>query len=710
MNLLLLRATRVLFCLPLLQVTLSVAPTSLWAQSVFYSFTSGPGGDGFDWPASPTGLLDGDYFYTPDGVEFDNYISNNLFFDDNYLVSGNSSDIDGDAMWGNPNSGTVDFYLSGLSVQSVAFNFAQSVGGAPFLTDDYIYIYIEDSEGRATDFVPSLNNSFTGLGGFDGYSDLVQFDTSFLIDDYDSVDGGPLVDIDYFYIELYSLDNTSEPAEFAIDNFSLNGGGGNGSDLLYPSVNGGQTNVTDSTLGSNSLRGTGTFGRGVEVTNDAASATTYTVELLPGGDLAPGTLPSAAPINPGETIFSSDIATIDRSLPSGTYESDLNIVNNGVPLDPDNVVTLSVDLYESESLSGNFSGVDVKAFEDVSLSNAEAPAGGFRAAVKVTGSQTTGPFEVDDFPVDQRVLDGETIQANVVFRRFGQLSGLREGTYTVSLEQAAFVVNQFVDFEVFLANKEPVPDKTWDLDYLLTNSNNDNANFTAGFSYANRLGVNRFEVAATLIDGTSSKNQGVSMQFMTDPDPASADIIGEPVDLVFGGGAGDLYVLQFTYDESLVPSGFAESQLQVLWYDTIAGEWDFAIDGNSSTSTSTFFAGSYSDYLAGPGGGVLDAGDLSAFGVDETNNHAWAVLDHASLFAVGVLTSTPMSADFDFDGDVDGNDFLVWQRNPSVGNLSDWQANYGQPLTAVSTVVPEPAVLILLLSAMVFLPSLRQAI
>jgi hypothetical protein len=43
----------------------------------------------------------------------------------------------------------------------------------------------------------------------------------------------------------------------------------------------------------------------------------------------------------------------------------------------------------------------------------------------------------------------------------------------------------------------------------------------------------------------------------------------------------------------------------------------------------------------------------------------------------------------------DGRDFLLWQRNPSVGNLADWQANYGfgslSALTDSSnSAVPEP--------------------
>jgi hypothetical protein len=50
-------------------------------------------------------------------------------------------------------------------------------------------------------------------------------------------------------------------------------------------------------------------------------------------------------------------------------------------------------------------------------------------------------------------------------------------------------------------------------------------------------------------------------------------------------------------------------------------------------------------------------------------------------------------ADFDGDGDVDGHDFLTWQRNPAVGNLADWVADYGAtaPLTAATSAVPEPA-------------------
>ena len=53
--------------------------------------------------------------------------------------------------------------------------------------------------------------------------------------------------------------------------------------------------------------------------------------------------------------------------------------------------------------------------------------------------------------------------------------------------------------------------------------------------------------------------------------------------------------------------------------------------------------------------------------------------------------------DFDGDGDVDGADFLAWQRVPSVGSLADWQTNFGTvaSLSTTSAAVPEPATLLL---------------
>lgn len=66
--------------------------------------------------------------------------------------------------------------------------------------------------------------------------------------------------------------------------------------------------------------------------------------------------------------------------------------------------------------------------------------------------------------------------------------------------------------------------------------------------------------------------------------------------------------------------------------------------------------------------------------------------------------------DFDADGDVDGLDFLKWQRGESPNPLSQadvnaWQANYGSgnPSTAGTNAVPEPNSSVVLMSALAWI-------
>jgi hypothetical protein len=72
----------------------------------------------------------------------------------------------------------------------------------------------------------------------------------------------------------------------------------------------------------------------------------------------------------------------------------------------------------------------------------------------------------------------------------------------------------------------------------------------------------------------------------------------------------------------------------------------------------------------------------------------------------GLVLATPVAipGDFDLDEDVDGRDFLIWQRNPSIGDLEDWQTNYGVgELAANSVAVPEPSGFLLLNFGLVFI-------
>ncbi|TWU29323.1 hypothetical protein [Bythopirellula polymerisocia] len=62
-----------------------------------------------------------------------------------------------------------------------------------------------------------------------------------------------------------------------------------------------------------------------------------------------------------------------------------------------------------------------------------------------------------------------------------------------------------------------------------------------------------------------------------------------------------------------------------------------------------------------------------------------------------------IEGDFDQDGDVDGDDFLLWQRGGSpaplsAGDLADWNSHYGAPFQVTPlAAVPEPATIIHLL-------------
>ena len=88
------------------------------------------------------------------------------------------------------------------------------------------------------------------------------------------------------------------------------------------------------------------------------------------------------------------------------------------------------------------------------------------------------------------------------------------------------------------------------------------------------------------------------------------------------------------------------------------------------------------------------ATDLGARFVDDWR---WPV----SPSALAEANLLGLEGDYNDNGAVDGADFLLWQRNRSIGELADWQNNFGttaSPLSA-SYSVPEPTALLLLFIA-----------
>ena len=120
---------------------------------------------------------------------------------------------------------------------------------------------------------------------------------------------------------------------------------------------------------------------------------------------------------------------------------------------------------------------------------------------------------------------------------------------------------------------------------------------------------------------------------------------------------------------------------------------DGMVDGNDLTALS--------DAIADPTLGGTVSADLGGEWFDLTGDGLLTGADLTEL--QNIIGTTP--GDFDFDGDVDGADFLAWQRGDSpnsgsAGDLADWEANYGTgigTLEAASSVVPEPTSLALCL-------------
>ncbi len=86
--------------------------------------------------------------------------------------------------------------------------------------------------------------------------------------------------------------------------------------------------------------------------------------------------------------------------------------------------------------------------------------------------------------------------------------------------------------------------------------------------------------------------------------------------------------------------------------------------------------------------------DVGAYLYDASGNPGWAVTSAFKEFPSVV----GLPGDFDGDNDVDGADFLVWQRDTTGKSLSDWQSNFGTvgSAAAATGAVPEPSSLLLL--------------
>lgn len=137
---------------------------------------------------------------------------------------------------------------------------------------------------------------------------------------------------------------------------------------------------------------------------------------------------------------------------------------------------------------------------------------------------------------------------------------------------------------------------------------------------------------------------------------SKADLVGDPATNPFWvvNNAADL---QFAIKSLRI--GIAQAADVNL--DGVVDALDLAIvEANQGMFTATFFDGDLND------DGAVDDLDLAFF-------------------------SAPAPGDFNGDGNVDGRDFLAWQRDPNVGSLADWQTHYGAGTLSNIAAIPEPS-------------------
>ena len=143
-------------------------------------------------------------------------------------------------------------------------------------------------------------------------------------------------------------------------------------------------------------------------------------------------------------------------------------------------------------------------------------------------------------------------------------------------------------------------------------------------------------------------------------------------------------------------SNFDAQNLDPVGAGTGVGEsWD-TFTSSTTRLTESFLLGSSlfdvnrSESLGISYNTAVDARDLTFEYTDTAGNTRLGVIEYID---------TVLDGDFDFDGDRDGDDFLVWQRDHGDAlNLALWESNYGVPAagSAGASAVPEPSAAILL--------------
>ena len=242
-----------------------------------------------------------------------------------------------------------------------------------------------------------------------------------------------------------------------------------------------------------------------------------------------------------------------------------------------------------------------------------------------------------------------------------------------------------------------------------------------------RFGM-RFKVDVTVQD-TAINVRGFTVNSSVNPDHPAGDGYGDVED-AFAGKQGEGSTLTLEGTSTLLANAIQDGVSLVLDDTSVAtlladpgehpGDPVGGFDLVDSNGTITFLSGGAELITLHASGSDVRSLIINGFtGLSYSDDPtAWNITDWdgqsplASLQLVGVTTA----GDFDFDGDVDGADFLTWQRGLgttlTATDLDGWEANYGagsSTALANSASVPEPTSALLFFVASCLCGMRRQA-
>lgn len=292
----------------------------------------------------------------------------------------------------------------------------------------------------------------------------------------------------------------------------------------------------------------------------------------------------------------------------------------------------------------------------LTVTNAAAPLGARRATAAIARRALVGDpaWSVRGLGVGETIAAGGSAAGTVEFDSTGRLNGPVAATLSLGLEHA----NQSLPG----AAADDLGWLSWELATRVTGRTGSGTAVVAAQASLAGLGLDATGgrgTSAVLAAGMATARRTLTMGL--ESAPAQGLFASEL--LMFTGTGSDTFVLGLTFDTTAL-GGLAGHDLVLGWLDNRPESptrdiWVNAVAGNSLNLVSSTepFVGSWTDYAQEFT--VTNATQaIGAWGIDTTLSQVWAVLDHASQFAV-IPRAPPPAGDTNLDGKVDVFDLVL---------------------------------------------------